>query len=105
MIRYWGYTFAFVSLMVIAETNGSNCRDGFELIPGDIPGWGQFGNAGKFSNIEDTDKCGQLCLANSHCKSYEYSETEKKCNLNRASKPNRGVYKDYSFCAVKVKGK
>ena len=96
----------WASLLAIVA-GSSICRDGYELIPGDVPGQGEFGAVGKFSNIQDTDECGKLCddqqvgknLRN-HCKSYEYSPTEKRCFLNRKWSPTAGVHKDYSFCAL-----
>ena len=87
-----------------SQNLGPACRDGYELIPGDIPGHGEFGSNGKFSNIESTDARGQLCADLRHCKSYEYSLHEKKCYLNRKIKPSVGIYGDFSFCAVKGKG-
>ena len=73
------------------------CSPGFELEPGDIPGWGQ---AGSFSNIADTEACGEACQDVSRCRSYEYSATEKKCNLNTDASPTAGVYRDYAFCVM-----
>ena len=96
------YLFVFLSSLLISEIHGSVCKDGFKLIPGDVPGRGEFGSNGKFSNISDTDQCGTLCLANLWCKSYEYSATEKCCNLNRKAEPtDSNIYKDYSFCSLK----
>ena len=73
------------------------CGPGFKLEPGDIPGWGQ---AGSFSNIADTEACGEACQDVSRCRSYEYSATEKKCNLNTDASPTAGVYRDYAFCVM-----
>ena len=36
----------------------------------------------------------------SRCRSYEYSATEKKCNLNTDASPTAGVYRDYAFCVM-----
>ena len=73
------------------------CGPGFKLEPGDIPGWGQ---AGSFSNLADTEACGEACQDVSRCRSYEYSATEKKCNLNTDASPTAGVYRDYAFCVM-----
>ena len=73
----------------------SDCKEGFHLVPGDYPGWGQVGH---FANISDTDKCGAKCLSTAGCRSYEYSTTEKKCNLNTVAAPSDGIHKDYAFC-------
>ena len=102
MTTFGTYLFVFLSSLLISEIHGSVCKDGFKLIPGDVPGRGEFGSKGKFSNISDTDQCGTLCLANLWCKSYEYSATEKCCNLNRKAEPtDPNIYKDYSFCSLK----
>ena len=91
--------FVWASLLAIVA-GSSVCREGYQLIPGDVPGPGAFGAAGQFSNIKDTDECGKLCDDLNHCKSYEYSPTEKRCFLNRKWAPKAGVHKDYSFCAL-----
>ena len=102
MITFQRFVFAFLSSLLISEIHGSVCKEGFKLIPGDVPGRGEFGANGKFSNISDTDECGARCLANLWCKSYEYSATEKCCNLNRKAEPtDPKIYKDYSFCSLK----
>ena len=81
-------------------TKAASCREGYELTPGDVPGQGEFGAAGKFSNIANTEECGQLCNKNNHCKSYKYSPIEKNCYLLRKWTPTAAVHKDYSFCAL-----
>ena len=74
----------------------SDCKKGFRLVPGDYPGWGQVGSQ---PNIADTDKCGKLCKDNPFCRSYEYSNTKRQCNLNAvAAAPSQGIYEDYAFC-------
>ena len=55
---------------------------------------------GSFSNIPNNDECGMKCLSTAGCRSYEYSPTEKKCNLNTVDAPSRGIYKDYAFCVA-----
>ena len=74
-----------------------DCKDGFQLVPGDILGWGQIGSTG---NVKDTDGCGDLCRNTTGCKSYEYSTTEKICNLNTDSEPTAEVYRNYAFCVA-----
>ena len=73
----------------------SECKKGFHLVPGDYPGWGQVGS---HTNIADTDECGKLCEDNPSCRSYEYSNTDGKCNLNTVASPSQGIYQDYAFC-------
>ena len=67
------------------------------------------------SDVSDTAACAELCIATDGvpffskwpqglpgdkfpCKSYEYSASEKICNLNRASVPTRDAVLDYAFC-------
>ena len=56
----------------------TDCSDGFELVSGWIQGpgmtWGQFGTAGRFLNVTNTDECAQKCVAMDGCNSYEYSK-------------------------------
>ena len=81
----------------------SACPAGFVLLPGDIDGWGQIGNnPSSEATISDcSDRCNMynVLYIEPHCCSFEYSATEKKCNLNRDCQPTQGVYKDYSFCS------
>ena len=53
---------------------------------------------GSDTNIADTNECGKLCEDNPICRSYEYSNTVRKCNLNAVAAPSEGIYKDYAFC-------
>jgi len=95
------------------------CAEGFRLVPGDIPGNGQVDlrSTGErsISDVSDTAACAELCIAtdgvpfftqqglSGHkfpCKSYEYSASEKICNLNRASVPTRDAVRDYAFCVT-----
>lgn len=71
------------------------CPDGYSEKSGDIPGWGQIGKRSAPNVIE----CGKLCDGASGCWSFEYSTTEKFCNLNRDANPRVGAYKDYAFCS------
>ena len=73
------------------------CPAGFLLRPGDIPGRGQIGN--NPSTEATISDCSNRCNSQPNCFSFEYSATEKKCNLNRDYLPTQDVYKDYSFCS------
>ena len=73
------------------------CPAGFLLRPGDIPGRGQIGN--NPSTETTISDCSDRCNREPNCCSFEYSATEKKCNLNRDCQPTRGVHKDYRFCS------
>ena len=75
----------------------SDCNIGFHLVPGDYPGIGQLGH---FSNISDTNRCGSKCLGTAGCMSYEYSTTDRECNLNSVAAPSEGIHKDYAFCVA-----
>ena len=69
---------------------------------GDYPGWGQVGS---YSDVRFTWECAELCIYQTHpaCRSYEYSTTEKICNLNTVGGPTEGKYKDYAFCVASKK--
>jgi hypothetical protein len=75
----------------------AGCPVGYELNPGDIPGWGQVGTN---PSIETSIiGCSQRCDNQSKCCSFEYSQTEQYCSLNSDCKPADPVYKDYAFCS------
>ena len=68
------------------------------LIPGDIPGVGQIGSNPSIE--ESVLDCSERCNVETNCCSFEYSSTEKKCNLNIDCQPTtQAVYKDYGFCS------
>ena len=53
----------------------------------------------KISVIEkDFHRCGQACLKNSKCCSYEFSPTYKQCNLNKECLPTTKKFQDFLFC-------
>ena len=72
------------------------CPDGYKLQPGDIPGSGQIG--GNPSIETDVLGCSIRCNELASCCSFEYSPTEKYCNLNKDCSPTESVQKDYAFC-------
>ena len=72
------------------------CPSPYTEIPGDVGDWGSLES---HSSIDNILSCARLCDGNPACCSFEYSPTEKKCNLNKECKPTRQVYKDYAFCA------
>eukprot|EP00091_Calanus_sinicus_P019694 TRINITY_DN5038_c0_g1_i2.p1 TRINITY_DN5038_c0_g1~~TRINITY_DN5038_c0_g1_i2.p1 ORF type:complete len:182 (-),score=30.67 TRINITY_DN5038_c0_g1_i2:253-798(-) len=58
---------------------------------GSIDGW---------LEVENAEKCGELCDAHPACSSIEYSNNEKVCNLNWEQNPARAQpFKDFAFCA------
>jgi len=71
------------------------CPFPYTEIPGDVGGWGSLEG---HSSIDTVLSCAGLCDGNPACCSFEYSSTEKKCNLNRECQPTKGVYRDYAFC-------
>ena len=77
------------------------CPDGYKLKEGDIPGWGQIGhNKTVVATITD---CSNMCNNEPNCCSFEYSRTDKKCNLNTDCIPTQNKYLDYHFCTIKGK--
>ena len=77
------------------------CSAGFEEKEGDVPGWGLSIRGG--FEAATTNDCAAQCKAEAECCSYEWSPTEKKCNLNKECLPTASKYKDYHFCALKGK--
>jgi len=81
------------------EDTTKECPSGYVLSPGDIPGWGSI--RGGLTAASSTE-CGAMCNAEEDCRSFEYSSTAKRCNLNREKTPTMPQYKDYSFCSQVV---
>ena len=75
----------------------SDCPQGYQLTQGDIPGWGNSIKPGGYLN-QNIGQCKDLCNANNLCCSFEWSPTERRCNLNQECVPTEGKYKDYLFC-------
>ena len=78
---------------------GSECYEGFHLVPGDIPGMGQIEGHGGLQT--DDQGCGLLCQRDEDCSAQEQGLTEKLCNLNKDCKPSAEKHLDQNFC---VKG-
>ena len=77
-------------------TTGSTCPSKYTPHAGDVPGWGSIGS---FPSISDIGICEDKCDLTTGCCSFEYSPTEKICNLNTECRPTKAeVYKDYAFC-------
>merc|ERR1719318_1083726 len=93
-------TTATATTTTITTEAQSMCPNGFKMAEGDIPGWGQI--KGKISTTYFG--CGQECAKNQGCCSFEYSSTEKLCNLNSGCKPTVQPYKDYKFCIKEGRG-
>merc|ERR1712179_703552 len=75
---------------------GSACYGNYDYDAGDVPGWGSIKS---FPSIINIALCGGKCDTTPGCCSFEYSPTEKICNLNTECKPTTTeVYKDYRFC-------
>lgn len=73
----------------------ADCPVGYEEKNGDVPGWGtDLGSALELTRGE----CARKCSEKDTCLSFEHSNTEMKCNLNKIAEPSSGPYKDYVFC-------
>ena len=71
------------------ELNGQ-CPYGYVLKEGDIPGSGL-----SLETVEATiADCSHRCNNKPNCCSFEYSQTEKKCNLNTGCTPTTGIILD-----------
>ena len=100
--KYKDYAFCVSSKKRNFEAKASACGVNFNLVEGDYPGWGQVGS---YSDVLSTDQCAWICLYQTSpaCRSYEYSITERHCNLNTVERPTEGKYKDYAFCVASKK--
>merc|ERR1719244_1696468 len=93
----WQLGHVVILLFGVSLAEDSECFDGFHLMSGDIPGMGQID---RYKNGQtDNVGCGRLCESNEECCSYEFSPTDKLCNLNKDCKPNAEKHKDYIFCS------
>ena len=85
------------------------CPENYTEYPGDVPGWGSIMSLTsphefeyKLPPIDDINSCAQACDGTLDCCSFEFSQTEVRCNLNTECGPtSTEIYKDYTFC---VKG-
>jgi hypothetical protein len=80
------------------EEQESTCPVQYHIEAGDVPGWGSISG---LHSINSVSSCAEHCDLTYGCCSFEYSLTERRCNLNRECKPTTTVYKDYAYC---VKG-
>ena len=73
------------------------CPEGYILVEGDS--WGE---ALSTASDQDIKSCAALCTdLPGECCSFEWSPTERQCNLNRECAPSHEKFQDYLFC---VKG-
>ena len=85
------------AMLRFRQDSNFQCPDRYVLKEGDIPGWGQIGhNKTVVATITD---CSNMCNNEPNCCSFEYSRTDKKCNLNTGCIPTQNKYLDYRFCA------
>ena len=76
------------------------CPNGYAEREGDLPGWGT--DIG--SSLDLTrQQCAEKCNGENNCKSFEHSDTDMKCNLNKIAEPSQGPYLDFVFCTKKGK--
>ena len=86
-------------MTICLHLTGSTCPVQYTNYAGDVPGWGSIQS---LLSINNDTSCAKHCDLTSGCCSFEYSPTERRCNLNRECKPTRAeVHKNYTFC---VKG-
>ena len=71
------------------------CPSGYAEKEGDLPGWGtDIGSALDLTRQE----CAQKCNGEKRCMSFDHSNTQMKCNLNKIPYPSQGPNKDFIFC-------
>jgi hypothetical protein len=90
-------------LIVLSSVNAQqirgladDCPQGYLSREGDVPGYGTEIKGKQNANVV-TD-CSSKCDIDPNCCSFEWSPTEKLCNLNRTCEPTEAKYKDYYFC-------
>ena len=71
------------------------CPSGYAKRKGDLPGWGN-GIGGSYDLTRR--ECAQKCNGDDRCMSFEHSDTQMKCNLNKIAEPSQGQYLDFVFC-------
>ena len=70
------------------------CSAGYEYKRGDVNGVGTLEH-GVNASLEE---CGERCLQNSECQSYEHDAGKRQCNLNKELEPNAGRHGNFVFC-------
>ena len=60
-----------------------------------MPGWGSDLGSALYLTEE---QCALRCNGIDDCLSFEHSQIEMECNLNRIAEPTTGPYKDFKFC-------
>ena len=81
------------------------CPENYTEYPGDVPGWGSIISLPNFfaspdlPAIDNIDSCALACDLTPDCCSFEFSQTEVRCNLNTECGPTSTEnYNDYTFC-------
>lgn len=88
--------FLAFSLVVPVKSFLPDCPRGYTLKKGDIVGWGSLE---EHLHVDVRDDCARICNLRPDCLSFEHSNKEKICNLNREQNPTEHIYKDYAFCS------
>ena len=71
------------------------CPAGYHRKIGDLPGWGSdLGSALELTEGQCAHRCDEL----HDCLSFEHSQIQMKCNLNRIAEPTSEAYEDFKFC-------
>ena len=76
-------------------SNEEDCPSGYEVKQGDLPGWG----TGLGSRLPLTRQgCADKCSGKDECLSFEHSNSQMLCNLNKVALPSRPRNSDFTFC-------
>ena len=70
------------------------CSAGYEYKRGDVNDI-EILEHGVDASLEE---CGERCLQNKDCNSYEHDEEKRKCNLSKELEPNAGRPGNFVFC-------
>ena len=95
----------YYTFTLIFSLADSVCPENYKEYPGDVPGWGSimslpsFWGSSDLPPINDMNSCAYACNLTPDCCSFEFSQTEVRCNLNTECGPTSTEnYNDYTFC-------
>ena len=74
--------------------NSEKCSAGYEYKRGDINGF----ETVEYGLNASLEECGERCLQNLACNSYEHDAGKRQCNLYKELEPNAGRHGNFVFC-------
>ena len=100
MEQYNNYKTKFAENIIIClkDCPRDYCPRGYCPLSGRVGGLGNIGER-SITSVPNSVTCGEHCDATDGCCSFEWSPTEKRCNLNKECFPLIPPIKDYLFFA------